>query len=238
MDMTVRDASRVLNVSEKTIYRWITKGVLPAYRINEQYRFNRAELLEWVNSKRNLQVSPDLFREQDNHDTPLPTLSAALKAGGIVYRVGGKDKPSVLRSMVECMQLPDAVDREFLYQVLLARESLGSTAVGEGVALPHPRNPIVLRIEHPLVNLSFLEEPVDFGALDGQKVHTLFSLVSPTVRVHLHLLARLAFALRNREFKEALRQQLSRERILSSLEQVEASFVRENPAPQAGTEVS
>lgn len=238
MDMTVRDASRVLNVSEKTIYRWITKGVLPAYRINEQYRLNRAELLEWVSSRRNLPISPEIFDDQESRGGALPTLATALRAGGIVYRVGGKDKAGVLRSVVECMHLPDAVDRDFLHQVLMAREALGSTAVGEGVAVPHPRNPIVLRVESPLVNLSFLEEPVDFGALDGQKVHTLFSLVSPTVRVHLHLLARLAFALRNDEFKDALRNQLSREQIIGILERVEASFVRENPATPAGAEAS
>ena len=46
----VRDSARLLNVSEKTIYRWVKQGKLPAYRINEQYRFNRAELLEWATS--------------------------------------------------------------------------------------------------------------------------------------------------------------------------------------------
>ena len=48
MQLTVRDATRLLTVSEKTIYRWINQGSLPAYRVNEQYRFNRAELLEWA----------------------------------------------------------------------------------------------------------------------------------------------------------------------------------------------
>ena len=46
MQLGVREAARLLGVSEKTIYRWIKEGRLPAYRINEQHRFNRAELLE------------------------------------------------------------------------------------------------------------------------------------------------------------------------------------------------
>src|SRR5213596_3936121 len=43
MQLTVRDVSKLFNVSEKTIYRWVTQEVLPAYRVNDQYRFNRAE---------------------------------------------------------------------------------------------------------------------------------------------------------------------------------------------------
>ena len=68
------------------------------------------------------------------------------------------------------MKLPDDVDREFLYQVLLAREALGSTGIGDGIAIPHVRNPIVLHLSRPTVTLCFLEQPVDFGALDGQPV--------------------------------------------------------------------
>ena len=52
MKLSVRDAAVLLNVTEKTIYRWIKQGVIPAYQINDQYRFNRAELLEWATSAR------------------------------------------------------------------------------------------------------------------------------------------------------------------------------------------
>ena len=49
-----------------------------------------------------------------------------------------------------------------------------------------------------MATLCFLEHPIEFGALDGQPVHTLFTIVSPTIKAHLHLLSRLAFALRSR----------------------------------------
>ena len=58
--MSVRDSARILKVSEKTIYRWVKQGKLPAYRVNEQYRFNRAELLEWATSER-LNVSAEVL---------------------------------------------------------------------------------------------------------------------------------------------------------------------------------
>ena len=120
MQLTVRDVARLLNVSEKTIYRWITQGSLPAYRVNEQYRFNRAELLEWATSRK-INVSADLFKEPESSTIPMPGLVDSLKAGGIFYRVGGKDRESVLLAVVETMRLPEEVDRGLLLRVLLAR---------------------------------------------------------------------------------------------------------------------
>jgi len=223
MKLTVRETAKLLNASEKSVYRWIKQGLLPAYRINDQYRINRAELLEWATARK-LGVSPAIFEEPESGDQPPPTLGDALRAGGIHYRVGGHDKASVLHAVVDLMKLPDDVDREFFYQVLLAREALGSTGIGDGIAIPHVRNPIVLHLARPLVTLCFLERPVDFGALDGQPVHTLFTLISPTVRGHLHLLSRLAFALRDPRFSGAVRTQASREEIFEALQAVEASM--------------
>jgi PTS system nitrogen regulatory IIA component len=228
MELSVKDSARLLKVSEKTIYRWVKQGTLPAYRVNEQYRFNRAELLEWATSQR-INVAVEIFSEPDDGKPHLTDLSDAIRAGGIHYRIGGTDKATVLRSVVEVMLLPEEVDRQFLLQVLLARESLGSTAMGNGIAVPHVRNPIVMHIPRPMVTLCFLEHPIDFDAMDGQPVHTLFTLVSPTIKAHLHLLSRLAMALRRPAFAEVIARQSSREDILRASAAVDASI----PAPAA-----
>lgn len=237
MKLTVRDAAHLLNVTDKTVYRWIKQGVIPAYQINDQYRFNRAELLEWATSRK-INVSPEIFEEPEGGETPPPSLSEGLRAGGVHYRVGGTDKPSVLQAVVDLMKLPDEVDRNFLYQVLLAREALGSTGIGEGIAIPHVRNPIVLHLSRPMVTLCFLERPVDFGSLDGQPVTALFTLISPTVRAHLHLLSRLGFALRDPAFKKAIVSQASRDEILEALRRVEVAMSAPPPmtAQQHGSQ--
>ncbi|PYQ64704.1 MAG: PTS fructose transporter subunit IIA [Acidobacteria bacterium] len=223
MKLLVKDAARLLNVSEKTIYRWIKQGSIPAYRLNEQYRFNRAELLEWATSRR-ISLSPEIFREEEFETASLPHLTEALRAGGIYYRIGGSDKTSVLHNVVETMRLPAEVDREFLFEVLLAREALGSTAIGEGIAIPHVRNPVILHLERPMVTVCFLERAVDFGALDGRPVNVLFTLISPTVRAHLHLLSRLSYALRDRSFKDAVMQQAARDDLLAAAERCEGAL--------------
>jgi nitrogen PTS system EIIA component len=120
------------------------------------------------------------------------------------------------------MPLPADVDRELLLRVLVARETLGSTGIGDGIAVPHVRNPIVLRVPTPRVTLCFLKTPIDFQALDGKPVFALFSLVSPTVRTHLHLLSRLAFVLQDAACRAVLRRRAPAEEILAEFGRAEA----------------
>lgn len=228
MQITVREVAKLLQVSEKTVYRWITQGDLPVYRINDQYRFNRAEILQWATAKK-LNVSDEIFKEPLSAE-PLPGLHDALHAGGIFYRLEGADRDAVLRTVVETLRLPDEVDRKFLRKVLVAREELCSTGVGDGIAIPHPRSPVVMHIPRATVTLCFLETPIDFGALDGQPVHTLFSIISPTLRAHLHLLAQLSAALKNERFHDAIRRQATREEIYA-----EARRAEEHPTATAQT---
>jgi PTS system nitrogen regulatory IIA component len=232
MNLQVRDVARILDVSEKTLYRWVKAGTIPFHRVGDLYRFNRAEILEWATST-GMQLSPEVLLEPDEGEVVLPSLVDALKTGGVAYRVGGADKASVLAAVVEVLRLPEEVDRQFLYQVLLARETLGSTGVGDGIAIPHVRNPIVLHIMRPTITLCFLETPIAFGALDGEPVKILFTLISPTVQAHLHLLSRLAFVLRHPEFKAALKREALRDELLEKLAVAEAALPAAPPDPPA-----
>jgi PTS system nitrogen regulatory IIA component len=137
MKLTVRDVSELLDVSEKTVYRWINDRKLPGYRMSGQYRFSRAEVLAWATANK-INVSPAALSDVENPNEVLPTLPDALQAGGIFYRIEGNDVASALRNVVEVVRLPDEVDRAFLLEVLLARENLASTAVGDGIAIPIP----------------------------------------------------------------------------------------------------
>jgi len=223
MKLTVRDVSELLDVSEKTVYRWVNDRKLPGYRMSGQYRFTRAEVLEWATANK-LNISLGALQEAEHPDQPLPTLAEALQAGGIFYRIGGVDVASALRSVVETVRLPDEVDRDFLVQVLLAREQLSSTGIGDGIAIPHARNPVVLHVDKPLVSLCFLEQPVNFGALDARPVQALFTLISPLMRAHLHLLSRLSFALRDAEFKALVMAQAGRDELMKAVQRIGANL--------------
>jgi PTS system nitrogen regulatory IIA component len=72
------------------------------------------------------------------------------------------------------------------------------------------------------VTLCFLENPLDFCALDGKPVTMLFTLISPTLRFHLHLLSKLGFVLADPGFRRVLGQQPGREAIFTALQRAEA----------------
>ena len=225
MKLTVRDVAKLFTVSEKTVYRWLEQKSLPGHRVNNQYRFKRDELLKRAVAN-NIKVSPDLSAEPGSTGVYLENLSDAIQTGGIYYRVKGNDKKSALRSIVDLMHLPSDVDRELLFKVLLEREQIASTGIGDGIAIPHVRNPNMFQIPRLVVSLSFLEEPIDFHAIDNQPVFCLFTIVSPSVRSHLHLLSRLSFALHDKNLKKAIKTQSPYEDIISQIDRIELKLDR------------
>jgi PTS system nitrogen regulatory IIA component len=128
----------------------------------------------------------------------------------------------VLREVVARLPLPPEIDRGFLVAVLEAREAMGSTGVGDGIAIPHVRNPIVLHVEAPFVTLCLLEHPVDFDAIDGKPVHALFTVVTPTVPVHLRVLAELGFVMRDAALRELLRARAPADEIIGRVRMLES----------------
>jgi PTS system nitrogen regulatory IIA component len=203
MLLKLEEAARILGVAEKDVLLWIRKEGLPATMIDDQYEVNRMDLLEWAAGKQ-LPIPTELLVRAGVDLAALPSLRAALEAGGIHRDVPGEDRASVLRNVVRLLPLPAGVDAGFILEVLLAREGAGATGVGNGIAIPHVRHPILLPMATPSVTLCFLRSPVDFGAADGRTVGILFTLATPTVRTHLHLLSRLAHALRDPRFRDAL----------------------------------
>ncbi len=216
MNLTVKDAARLLSVSDKTIYRWIKLELIPAYRVRGQHRFNRAELIEWATSRRR-GMSGEAFSEPELSNSPLPNLSEALEAGGIFYRIEGKTREEVLADVVVHLRLPEETDRQMLEQMLLTRERLASTAIGKGVAIPHPRSPGLVNISRSTVTFCFLEHPIDYHALDGKPVSILIPVISPSLRAHLHLLSRLSYVLQDAEFYRVLQAEASREKLHAAL---------------------
>jgi PTS system nitrogen regulatory IIA component len=231
MQLSIRDLTRLLNVAEGTVSRWIKQRGLPAQQVGGQYRVHRAELLEWATANQ-VRVSLELFDHLEADAETVPSLAEALEIGGIHYGLQDTNKDRALRALVQVLPLPDGVDRELLLRLFLAREASASTAIGDGIAIPHVRNPIVLHVTRPAVTLAFLSQPVDFGALDRKPVQVLFSIISPTNRSHLQLLSRLSFALHDGKLRETVARQAPREEILREIRRVEAGMGV--PAVEAG----
>ncbi len=224
MQLTIKDVTKYFNVSARTIYRWINQNAIPVYKLNDQYRFSRAELIEWACSKKIPFISDLITSETETDSGKLPTLHDVISRSGIHYRLEGKNKETVIKNMIDVIKLPEEIDRDFLFQMVMAREKLASTGVGDGIALPHVRNPVILNVNTPLVSICFLEKPVDFGALDNIPVFCLFSVISPSIRIHLHVMSRTAFVLKDKHVKSVLKKQATRAEILDVINKAETAI--------------
>jgi len=221
MHLKVRDAAELLGVSTKTIYRWVSDRKIPFHQFGDQYRFERTELFEFAIQER-LRPSPQLLREVEA-DEP-GTAAECLENGGIYYRVAGATKRAVLENALKMIKGLGQAAMDPLLEMFLAREQLASTGIGDGIAIPHTRTPLVGYVPQALLSLSFLETPIDYDALDGCPVFALFVLVTPTIRAHLQILGRLSFALKDPDFKKAVLRCDTRETILTCLKKVEANM--------------
>ena len=117
----------------------------------------------------------------------------------------------------------DAEQTDNLFHSLVARERLGSTGIGDGIAIPHCRAPGFKRIHGCLIKLS---KPVDFDAIDDEPVDLIFALVVPEEKndEHLATLARVAALLQNESSRQSLRQCSSNEELFNTAIQLERSI--------------
>lgn len=235
MQLTVNDIVRIFAVPEKTVNGWIDKKNMPCVRANEQYRFNYIELLDWA-LKKKIRLTPEALAMGDREAHNSSVLYQAIKDGDIHYDIPGDTREEVLKTIVDVLPLPPMLNKTSLWQMLIAREKMMPTAIGNGIAIPHVRNPVVLHIDHPSISLCFLKKPVDFRALDGKPVFIVFTILSPSVKKHLGILSRLAFCLQNTKLQEYLHLKASREQILAEILVLESGI---SPAPdENGRETS
>jgi len=221
MQLTFRDIQKAFEIEENTLYQWLNAGKMPAVRANDQYYFNSVEVLEWA-LKYRIPLTPGALKlcEKGRHGQDVFT--PALMSGGVYFGLIGEKREEVLKKALGFLPLPAHIQRAPLQEMLLSREQLGTTGLGNGIAIPHVKHPVVLAGMEPMVGLFFLKTLVDFSSFDKQKVHTLFLILSSSFKGHLALLSRLAFCLQNEGVKAALDRHANREEILATFQVAEA----------------
>ena len=122
----------------------------------------------------------------------------------VVVRLGVKDKPQLLTELSRRAAAPLLTDVRTILAALTAREELGSTGIGDGIAIPHAR---IERLPAPFGLFAHLDRPIDFAAIDDKPVDLVFLLLSPTGAdsEHLAALACVSRRLRDRKVAERLR---------------------------------
>ncbi len=132
-------------------------------------------------------------------------ISQFLAADRTLCRIEGVSKKRALEILANTIaEKVPGMDTDDIFRRLIAREKLGSTGIGHGIAIPHCRIP---GCDSTLGALITLEQPIDFDALDGEPVDVLFAMLVPAEAEddHLKTLAALAGALNQPEYRQSLR---------------------------------
>lgn len=131
-------------------------------------------------------------------------LSSLLSEGVILGSQTSDSRKQILRTLASAIGDKTGIDGRDIFDAVIERENLGSTSVGEGVAIPHARVPA---LEKPIGAFVKLEEGVDFDAIDGRPCDLIFMLLAPNASGadHLRALAQVSRTFRNADLREALR---------------------------------
>lgn len=141
----------------------------------------------------------------------------------ILPELASASKETAIAAMVASLRAAGAIqasDEPSIVSAIMKREDLGSTGIGNGVAVPHTKHPSVDRL---IATVALTPAGVDFASLDGESVHILILLVSPPDRPgdHLRGLENISRHLRNQNFCKFLNQAKTRDAVWDLLKEAD-----------------
>lgn len=197
MTLSINDLSSYFGVNPDTVERWVRQGRIPAFRQDGNLRFRKKDIDKWA-AQQNIRLRQPGSPEPSGQDA-VPSLVQAMENGGVYQGIEGGDKSSAIAACIESMDLIPGDFKEDLLDRINEREEAMSTGIGNGIAIPHPREPLSYLSRSAIVTC-FLKSPVAFSAVDGKPVHLLFFLLSTSLTHHLPMLSSLSRCLKESRF--------------------------------------
>ena len=189
MDLRKQDVAELLSVSIQTINNLIKSSEIPFYTLEGEHRFNRQEIENWM-----LKTKGELpFGESSESASPWQQfgLYRAIHKGDVILDAENTEKEALIRETMDKASHQIQFDADTVSDLLLERENLMPTALSNGIAVPHTRE-FLLEGLVDAVFVVYPKEPINWGALDNNPVHTLFFLFACDDKRHLNLLAKIA----------------------------------------------
>ncbi len=226
MDLELQEVANLLQVSHGELLRWAENGKVPAYFINNTFRFNRQEIEAWVLQNQQKNSSADTPDDKENHKQTGSlrfNLYRALNTGDVFADIEAKTPRDCIQNTVRRLAKPLGLDVDTLTELFMDREKLVPTAVGNGFAIPHARD-FLLNGARDVVACVFLQKPIEWKALDGMPVHTLFFLLAADDKRHLALLSKIAHLTCSESLKQALLKRPGKAELLELIKEWEGSL--------------
>lgn len=232
--MDSKELARFLGDDARRIDKMAQRGTIPCQRINGTYRFNRAEITEWLQQKFGGFAHGDLkildagmSSHRNVQDQPIVT--PLLEVNGINLSLPARTKRSVLKELVNLAEATGLLyDPETLEAELVSREEMCSTAMEDGLAIPHPRRPQQYIIAEPILVFGRPSTSIAFGAPDGKMSDLFFMVCTDDDQHHLHILARLCRICHQKGVLDALREADYPDEVISIIRDAESTVLSLN----------
>ena len=204
--MTLTEVAHYLQLAEKTILRMAQRGEIPAAKVASQWRFLRPVIKDWLAARMHSLSGSSVSLSPAVNEVG-PSLREVIRPELIRLDIAPGSKEAVLRQLIEPLQQTGfAASPEALLEGLLEREQLMTTAVGHGIAIPHPRQPLKNMFTQPAIALGICPLGTDFNAIDDQPVRIFFLICATREGIHLELMAKVAWLGRQQDLMTALTQ--------------------------------
>ena len=209
MELKIIDVAKLLQVTTKTVYRWVYDEKIPFYRVNRQYRFDHRQLEDWAAAQGKVPAGLHASSTQPG------TLADLIDRGGVHYRLEGTTMVEAINHASSLFPDLGGSDPATLLDALVRREEMQCTGLGSGIALPHPRTPAIRDPRHEFVAICMTEEPIPADTVDGDDVHTLLFVVCSEEIRHVRIMAKVSHLCRQEKFISLLRNRALRSEVSS-----------------------
>lgn len=161
--LTIEEVSRLLRVSERTVYDWAQKGEIPCGKFGTAWRFRKTEILQWIDKRLPSSKKP-LIR------LPIP-MASILSRDRIAFVEAAVKEEAFIQLVDLVATSPQVHDRDQLLEQLFQREELMSTGIGLGIGVPHVR---LNSVDDLVVAFGICREPIiDYASLDDAPIRII-----------------------------------------------------------------
>jgi len=208
--MTIDELMTQLGRERREVERMVSRGRIPGRRVAGEWRFNRLEITQWLESEIRDFDEDDLARVEKSQQSadlnPKSPLTQLLSLETVEVPLNAGTKPSVLQSLVEVAgRTWQVLEPAAVLQAVKQREAVMSTGFDNGVAIPHPRNPLPEALSDSVVAFGRTTSGIPFGGPKRSLTDLFFLVLARDSTTHLQILARIGRLLQLPGFVSSLR---------------------------------
>lgn len=225
--MDLEQVARYLRRDAREVAKLVDRGDLPGRKVGGHWRFSRSEVNSWLESQL-ADYSDEQLEALELAPAPVgePIITNLLHEACVAVPLKATTRSSVLRELVTLAEQSWQVyDPQALLEAVRQREQKASTALENGVALPHPHRPLPGALGESLVAFGRTASPMPFGAPDGQSTDLYFLVACQDSETHLKVLTRLARLFLRPGFLAALRDEETAHGAIRVIREAEAELL-------------